>query len=298
MCGFTGFYALNEKRNREEGRCIAKAMADTIAHRGPDFGDVWQDPEAPLSLAHRRLSILDLSEYGNQPMVSESDRYVIVFNGEVYNHLSLRQQYLGAHKFKGHSDTETLLALIELRGFEKTLNDIHGMFAFALWDRKQRILHFARDRFGKKPLYIGWAGDHLVFGSELKALRAHPDFKAEIDHKSLALYTQYNCVPAPSCIYRGIWQLKPGNYMSLSLDDLRSDTSLKYRMEGYWKTSDIVRETPRTTMSGQEAVDTLDNLLKSCVQDRMLSDVPLGAFLSGGIDSTCLLYTSPSPRDA
>jgi len=259
MCGFTGFYANKVQRARVEYETLAREMADTLNARGPDFGDVWHDPQCTLLLGHRRLSILDLSEHGHQPMASE--RYVIAFNGEIYNHLSLRQSYLNNHAFKGHSDTETLLALFDVLGFEKTLSVINGMFAFALWDRQERVLHFARDRHGKKPLYIGWAGENLVFGSELKALRAHPDFAAEIDRKTLALYSQYNCVPAPHSIYRNVWQLKPGCSLSLRVEHVAAGDDLTRAMVSYWDAADVVSQTQVRHVDDAQAIDAFETLL-------------------------------------
>jgi len=289
MCGFTGFYTLKSRRSLGDDHNVISGMCDAIAHRGPDHGDVWQDPDIALNLGHRRLSILDLSACGHQPMHSLSERYVIIFNGEIYNHLALRAEYLSDHHFSGHSDTETLLALLEVIGFEKTLSAINGMFAFVLWDRKARVLHFARDRFGKKPLYVGWANDALVFGSELKAIRAHPEFQAEIDTQALALYSNYNCVPAPHCIYKNIWQVMPGCSLSITIDGMQNGTDLSAAMVPYWSAAKIVEERSKNNDSHSNIVDEFEDLLGACVKDRMLSDVPLGAFLSGGIDSSAIV---------
>ena len=296
MCGFTGFYALKDSRSRAECDSIARAMMDTLVHRGPDFGDVWQDPNVCLVLGHRRLSILDLSPEGQQPMVSADGRYVIVFNGEIYNHLELRREYLNGDSFRGHSDTETLLALFGLLGFEETLNLINGMFAFALWDRQGRILHFVRDRHGKKPLYLGWAGDSLVFGSELKSLHAYPDFNTKIDRYALALYTRYGFVAAPHTIYQGIWQLPPGHSLSLCLDTIKLGQDLKEQFVSYWSADAVAREAPSNV--DYDVVGQFETLLSACVQDRMLSDVPLGAFLSGGIDSSTIVALMQKQSDA
>lgn len=289
MCGFTGFYAAQLKRSRSDDHGIVRGMSDALTHRGPDFGDVWQDPDVGVALGHRRLSILDLSEHGRQPMASDVGRYMIAFNGEIYNHLTLRAQYLPDHNFRGHSDTETLLALVEVVGFEKSVELINGMFAFALWDRQARVLHFARDRFGKKPLYIGWAGGALVFGSEMKALHAHPDFKGEIDRRALALYTRYNCVPAPQTIYDGVWQVAAGHSLSVALDGLKAGADLSARMKCYWNAAEMARNAPRYAGDEDVAVEAFEAVLTECVKDRMLSDVPLGAFLSGGIDSSAVV---------
>ncbi len=181
MCGITGFYDSHTNKSRAELNVTGKAMSATLIHRGPDSDGIWQDPDMPLLLGHQRLAILDLSEQGAQPMSSGSERYVIAYNGEIYNYLELQKtlEQRGV-QFKGRSDTEVILAAVEHWGINEALQKLNGMFAFALWDRKERRLHLVRDRLGKKPLYVGWAGKALVFGSELKALRAHPDFNAEL----------------------------------------------------------------------------------------------------------------------
>jgi asparagine synthase (glutamine-hydrolysing) len=289
MCGFTGFYALKGNRSRTDLDSIVRNMSDTLTSRGPDHGDVWQDPDVAIALGHRRLSILDLSTSGHQPMRSTTDRYIIVFNGEIYNHLELRIKHLGDHDFRGHSDTETLLALIDELGLRNTLDAINGMFAFALWDRKERILHFARDRHGKKPIYIGWAGQNLVFGSELKALHAHPDFKGEIDKEALALYTRYNCVPAPHTIYQNVWQMTPGHMLSLDVGSLNSGAKLSGKMKCYWSAADSLKRSKPFEGSENDIIASFEAVLIDCVKDRLISDVPLGAFLSGGIDSSTVV---------
>src|SRR5262245_23927296 len=190
-------------------------MAHEIALRGPDDSDVWIDADAGIVLAHRRLSIIDLSQAGHQPMLSPSGRFIIAFNGEIYNHLELRRELdsrlTQEHiSWRGHSDTETLLAGFDVWGVEGMVEKSLGMFAFALWDRVDRVLYLARDRIGEKPLYYGWQGDTFLFGSELKALRSHPGFRSEINRDSLALYLRHNYIPAPHSIYRGIYKLMPG----------------------------------------------------------------------------------------
>ncbi|MFK7839897.1 MAG: asparagine synthase (glutamine-hydrolyzing) [Bdellovibrionales bacterium] len=289
MCGFTGFYHFRTQGSRSEDFNLAQRMSDTLIHRGPDHGDIWQDPDVSFNVAHRRLSILDLSEHGHQPMVSQSDRYVIAFNGEIYNHLDLRKEYLDGVIFRGHSDTETLLGLIDRLGFLKTLELINGMFAFVVWDRSERVLHCARDRFGKKPLYIGWAGKSLVFGSELKALRAHDDFNAQIDKESFSLYSQYGWCPAPRSIYCDIWQLQPGYCASFKIEKLSAGDDLRAYMAPYWSAQDVVERRHVRNDSYGDIVHSFEQLLNQCVQDRMISDVPLGAFLSGGIDSSSIV---------
>lgn len=301
MCGITGFYATNNERSRTELHVIGKAMTDALIHRGPDSGDLWQDPDCSLVLGHRRLAILDLSKHGAQPMSSASGRYVIVFNGEIYNHLSLRKdlEAKGA-VFHGHSDTETLLAAVEIWGLNRTLQKINGMFAFALWDRKNRVIDFARDRFGKKPLYLGWAGKHLVFASEVKAFHMHPEFDAQIDKKSTALYMRYSCVPAPFSIFKNVWQLAPGCRMTFDMNSVEAGADLRSLMQPYWSARDILRDAknhPNSKSEG-EIVEEFEELLTQSVKDRMISDVALGAFLSGGIDSSCIvaLMQKISPR--
>ncbi|MGB0719424.1 MAG: asparagine synthase (glutamine-hydrolyzing) [Bdellovibrionales bacterium] len=292
MCGITGLYALNTQQSRSALHVIGKGMRDTLAHRGPDDGDVWQDPDMPLVLGHRRLSILDLSADGAQPMHSPCGRYVLVFNGEIYNHPALRKALEGKNiAFKGRSDTETLLAAIMQWGLNTALQKINGMFAFMLWDRKERVLHGARDRFGKKPLYIGWAGDALVFGSELKALCAHPDFSRDINRQSLALYMRYGAMQAPHCMYQGVWMVPPGMRFSLDLEGLQSGRDLSQDMIAYWDVARVLADSRTHPASGDEAqiLQDFEQILSRCVKDRLLSDVPLGAFLSGGIDSSAIV---------
>ncbi len=292
MCGITGFYQFKSKRGRETLAAIGENMAATMIHRGPDSGSLWQDPVVPLLLAHRRLAIIDLSAEGAQPMISPSERYVITFNGEIYNFLSLRKELEshGVH-FRGHSDTEVILAGIDHWGLNLTLQKMNGMFAFALWDRRQKTLHFGRDRLGKKPLYIGWAGDALVFSSELKALRAHPDFNPAINRDTLALFMRYGYVPAPHCIYEHVWSLPPGFRMTLDFEQTKPGVNLKPLMESYWHHLRVLEECHNRIINkpDKEITDEFEALLSSCVSDRMVSDVPLGAFLSGGIDSSAIV---------
>lgn len=266
------------------------AMAHSLRHRGPDGAGEWLDREAGIALGHRRLSIIDLSPEGRQPMVSRQGKRVITFNGEIYNYLDLKTALQPAKiVFRGHSDTEVLLAAIDHWGLNQTLQKINGMFAFALWDKQARALHFARDRMGKKPLYIGWAGKALVFGSELKALSAHPDFKAEINPESAALYMRYGYVPAPRSIYKGVWTLPAGHRLSVT-PDLAPGADIAALMEPYWNHREILEESRAHMVyrSDAEATDEFEKILSDCVRARMISDVPLGAFLSGGIDSTAV----------
>ncbi len=199
-------------------RRLAGAISAALRHRGPDDEGIWADAAAGIALASRRLAIIDLSPAGHQPMVSVSGRYVIAYNGETYNHPELRQELENqvSGGFRGHSDTEVLLAAFEAWGVRPAVERLNGMFAFALWDQKERVLHLARDRMGEKPLYYGWIGGALVFASEMKALRCHPDFRGEIDAGALALYLRHNCVPAPHTIFRGMRKLPPATVVSIS----------------------------------------------------------------------------------
>ncbi|MGQ0527465.1 MAG: asparagine synthase (glutamine-hydrolyzing) [Alphaproteobacteria bacterium] len=292
MCGFTGLYQKKFGDGPAALKSIAVAMSDSLRHRGPDHGAVWQDSEAPIALAHRRLSIIDLSPEGHQPMRSASGRYVIIYNGEFYNYLDLKKELEGAGiKFRGRSDTEIFLAAVEQWGLNRTLQKINGMFAIALWDRKEREVHLIRDRLGKKPLYIGWAGSTLVFGSELKALHAHPDFKAQIDPDTVALYMRYGYVPAPHCIYKNVWTLKPGHRMTLRPAQVAAGEDLQPLMDPYWHHARVAEDARHSMVeaSEEEIIDEFEALLSACVQERLISDVPLGAFLSGGIDSSTVV---------
>ncbi|MCB1579758.1 MAG: asparagine synthase (glutamine-hydrolyzing) [Rhodospirillales bacterium] len=292
MCGITGFYTFKADRPRTELHVIGKNMADALSHRGPDAGGLWQDPDLPLVLGHRRLSIIDLSEDGAQPMISASERYVTVFNGEIYNFRTLKKDLeKHGHTFKGRSDTEVILAAIEAWGLSLALQKLSGMFAFALWDRKDRTLSFARDRLGKKPLYIGWAGANLIFGSQLEALRTHPDFIPALNPEALQAFLTLGYVEAPLSIYEQIWQLPPGHRLTLDLTALRPGENLPAQMKPYWQASSALEQakTRPNPLNENALIDEFESLLSQCVSDRMISDVPLGAFLSGGIDSSSIV---------
>ncbi len=267
-------------------------MNDALEHRGPDSGDLWQDPDLPLVLAHRRLSIIDLSADGAQPMRSASERYIIAFNGEIYNYLDIKKD-LEAKKvsFKGRSDTEVMLAAIEQWGLNRTLQKLNGMFAFVLWDRKNGELHFVRDCLGKKPLYVGWAGKTLIFGSELKALRIHPDFTPKINTHAMHACINQGYVEAPFSIYENIWQLPPGHRLTLDLANLDTDENLATHMKAFWSAADKLEEAKArpTAKSEQDIINEFEDLLTLCVSNRLVSDVPLGAFLSGGVDSSAVV---------
>lgn len=290
MCGLVGF--LGGVAGREVDAALLRRMGDTLIHRGPDDGGTWCDRELRIGLGHRRLAIVDLSPAGHQPMVSTSGRYVIVFNGEIYNHLGIRtelEELRQAPTWRGHSDTETLLAGIEAWGLEATLKKSIGMFAIALWDRQTYSLTLARDRLGEKPLYYGWQGSGneqvFVFGSELKALKAHPAFEAEVDRDALCLLLRHNYIPAPYSIYQGIAKLEPGCLLSVSL------TQREPRICKYWDAVEVARAGLAQPFAGtaDQAVDDLEVLFKDAVRQQMMADVPLGAFLSGGIDSSTVV---------
>lgn len=293
MCGLAGF-VLGSRMDAVAMRDIGQRMAQTLVHRGPDDGDVWQEGDLGVVLAHRRLAILDVSPAGHQPMVSHSGRFVLVFNGEVYNHLDLRAA-LAEEKFhiqwRGHSDTETLLAGFDAWGIETTLRKAVGMFALAVWDKFERALTLARDRLGEKPLYYGWQGATFLFGSELKALKAHPAFVGEIDRDALALQMRHNYIPVPYSIYRGIYKLPPGTFLRLPLAGLAASAREWAKPTPYWSFAAAVESGIAHPFSGgdAEAVDGLEALLRSAVQGQMLADVPLGAFLSGGVDSSTVV---------
>lgn len=286
MCGIAGFFYAKSEGSPED---MASRMAGALKHRGPDVGGSWHDAESGVCLAHRRLSILDLSPAGNQPMSSPSGRFVMVFNGEIYNHLDLRNELAG-QVFRGRSDAETLLAGFEAWGVERALERAVGMFALAVWDKTEKILVLARDRIGEKPLYYGWAGERFAFASELQAMRALPDFKNPINREALALFMRHNAVPDPYSIYEKIYKLRPGNLLALSYDDAR-----RFRLPGqkaYWRLLDSVKkgeEQPLEFGSDADAADALQKALMKSVQGQMIADVPLGAFLSGGVDSSLIV---------
>jgi asparagine synthase (glutamine-hydrolysing) len=285
MCGLAGFWKLRGCAG-ENAEHVVSAMAERIAHRGPDDTGVWCDPDCGIALAHRRLSIIDLSSAGHQPMLSSSGRYVIVFNGEIYNHLTLRADLPKGHQsWRGHSDTETLLAAIDAWGIDKALQASVGMFAFALWDKTLRALYLARDRLGEKPLYYGWQSGVFLFGSELKALRGHAAFSGEIDRRAIALQLRHNYIPAPYSIYRGIHKLLPGCCLKLCAGNTKGE------LTSYWSLDARAKEGLSRPFKGsaEDAVRELEKLIGEAVSLQMISDVPLGAFLSGGIDSSTIV---------
>jgi asparagine synthase (glutamine-hydrolysing) len=289
MCGIAGFWS-PAGYHVPSARTALLAMTEQIRHRGPDDGDTWLDGAAGIALGFRRLAIIDLTPTGRQPMLSASGRYVIVFNGEIYNFRALRHdlERLGS-RFRGRSDTEVLLAALEAWGVPGALERCNGMFAFALWDREARTLHLARDRAGEKPLYYGWLGSTFAFGSELKALRAHPDFAAPLDRDAIAMFLRRGYVPSPYCVYEGIRKLRPGARLAIRCDPATPRPALE--PVPYWSARDVAERGLANPHPGppEEAVQELDALLGDAVRTRMESDVPLGAFLSGGIDSSTIV---------
>lgn len=280
MCGIGGLFGVRQT----DMASSLRAMGEAMRTRGPDDNGIFVGVDDGIGLVHRRLSIIDLSPAGHQPMVSACGRFVVVFNGEIYNHLELREKLAG-QVWRGHSDTETLLAAFESWGVEATLKNCVGMFAIALWDREARVLTLARDRLGEKPLYYGWRGETLLFGSELKALKAHPAFGGEIDRDALALFLRHNAVPAPYSIYRGVHKLPPGTFVQFHAGQKDAQPVT------YWSARLVAEAGQRNLFRGsdQEAADELERLLRRSIAGQMMADVPLGAFLSGGIDSTTVV---------
>ena len=294
MCGIAGAY-LRRASIRDALLAAGNAMSSCLEHRGPDDSGHFVDERVGAMLAFRRLAIIDLSAAGHQPMESASGRYVLIFNGEAYNFNSVREELekIGAApQWRGHSDTEVLLAAIERWGLEDALRRFVGMFAFAVWDKKEQTLHLIRDRVGVKPLYYAIIGDAVLFGSELKALAAHPLFKREIDRDAVALYARFGYVPAPHTIYRNTYKLPPGGILSVRPGSARPEPGL------YWSVPDAVARGKANPFRGSDddALDALDALLLESVGLRMISDVPLGVFLSGGIDSS--IVTAQMQRQA
>lgn len=278
MCGICGYMRLGEGPLQFDDE-VVESMTDAIMHRGPDDSGKWLDREAGVALGHRRLSILDLSPLGHQPMHSANGRFIIAYNGEVYNHLDLREELEG-YTFKSTSDTETILAAVSHWGLEEALSRFIGMFAIALWDREKKELSLVRDRLGIKPLYVAQAGNAFLFGSELKSLKAVPGFTPPIDRRALTLYFRHNFIPAPFSIYEGVHKVLPGEIVIVNGTGITK--------KRYWDVSREWRKGSENLFPGsaREATDSLETLLLDSVRRRMLSDVPLGAFLSGGIDSS------------
>jgi asparagine synthase (glutamine-hydrolysing) len=283
MCGIAGMLGAEQAQDSTLLR-----MCAAIRTRGPDDSGIWRDSEAGIGLAHARLSIVDLSAAGHQPMRSANGRYVISYNGEIYNHLAMRRELEAANyapEWRGHSDTETLLAAFDAWGIKETLRRTVGMFAFALWDRETRRLSLSRDRLGEKPLYYGWQGDIFLFGSELKALTAYTGFTPEVDRDALTLLLRHNYIPAPYSIYRGIQKVLPATILTVKLN------SREVAAESYWKLDEAIANGRSHPFVGSdtEAVSGLETLVSNSVKMQLMSDVPIGAFLSGGVDSSTVV---------
>jgi asparagine synthase (glutamine-hydrolysing) len=292
MCGIAGFIHLGSGRDMSSARLTA--MLEPLHHRGPDDGGVWVDEQHGVALGHRRLSILDLSPAGHQPMASACARFAIVFNGEIYNHLELRKALETSNQWpiggwRGHSDTETLLACFAIWGIEKTLQSAVGMFALAVWDQHEKCLTLARDRIGEKPLYYGWQNGVFLFGSELKALRAHPAFGGEMDWCAASTFLRLNYIPAPSSIYQGVFKLVPGTLLRLTQHHVQR-RALPAPVP-YWSLGAVAERGLEHPFTGSfhDAVDELETLVRQAVQLQSVADVPVGAFLSGGIDSSAVV---------
>jgi asparagine synthase (glutamine-hydrolysing) len=292
MCGISGFYSKNSSNFNN----VILKMNSTLSHRGPDSGKVWEDKNSGVIFGHQRLSILDLSRAGDQPMISNSKRFVITFNGEIYNHFEIRKELETINtniKWKSGTDTETLLESIELLGIKKTLQRVVGMFAFVVWDKKIRTLTLVRDRMGEKPLYYGWQGKGVnkvfLFGSELKALKPHPEFRSEINRNAIALQLRHNYIPDPYSIYKDIHKLLPGHYLQLKESDLKKGFLPK--TISYWSLTKCAIDGNKNQMSlnALEIQNDLEEHLKLSVKQQMISDVSTGAFLSGGIDSSTIV---------
>jgi asparagine synthase (glutamine-hydrolysing) len=286
MCGVSGLIDTSRRQNDGTLRDAALRMAQVLHHRGPDDVGSWTDAAAGVALSHRRLSILDVSPLGHQPMVSSGGRYVASFNGEIYNFKALRAELerLG-HRFRSQSDTEVMLSCLTQWGVESAVPKFNGMFAIAVWDRDERLLHLVRDRMGEKPLYYGWSGKTFLFASELKAFRTDPGFQASIDRDVLALFLRHGYIPAPYSIYNGIWKVRPGTIVTIA-----PDPGVEPQVRVYWSVA-AAEKGSGAPFGGTdaEAIAGLDELLRDAVKLRMEADVPLGAFLSGGIDSSMIV---------
>lgn len=285
MCGILGFWHVQEKPQEVDSLAVLERMSTALTHRGPDSHGQWFSESKALFLAHRRLSILDLSSSGHQPMVSKAGRYTIVFNGEIYNFSALKRGLERTHSiiWNGSSDTEVLLASIETYGLKETLEKIVGMFAFALWDEEKKTLQLVRDRFGEKPLYWGSLSGTFVFSSELKAIKEYPSFDAEIDRSALSFFMAYGYTPKSQSIYKGIRKAQAGSIVTLYADGTVEESI-------YWSARTVALKGQRNQFQGNEfeAIDCLDELLTGSIKDQLVADVPVGAFLSGGTDSSLI----------
>jgi asparagine synthase (glutamine-hydrolysing) len=297
MCGIAGIVS-----SHGVDRGLLKRMTNALRHRGPDDEGIWLDEGCEVGFGHRRLSIIDLSPAGHQPMHSVGGRYVLTFNGEIYNHSELKKDLERAaavpkNGWRGHSDTEVFLHAIAVWGLEQALERSVGMFALALWDRKERILSLARDRFGEKPLYYGWVGKDLLFASELKAFRSHPRFHNQIDRNALRLFAARTYVPAPFSIYQRIFKLPPGCILKVApgceprdVPPNEGERGSELSLTRYWSYRDIIRRGPEQPIAEEEdALDELERTLALAIGCQSIADVPVGAFLSGGIDSSTVV---------
>ena len=288
MCGITGFFDPSSTLAAPDYAHIITAMMDTIVHRGPDDSGFWKDDAKGIVLGFRRLAIVDLTPTGHQPMISADGRFVIVFNGEIYNFEDIRQELMQfGHTFRGTSDTEVMLQAVCQWGIETALPRFNGMFAFALWDRQECKLVLARDRMGIKPLYYGWMNHVFMFGSELKTIQSNPAFRGVINRDALSLYLRHNYIPAPYSIYDDIHKLLPGTFISIPMDGINQTP----QPQPYWSVFNAVQDGLSHPYQGsdQEAIEELEGLLKKSIRQRMIADVPLGAFLSGGVDSSTIV---------
>lgn len=297
MCGIAGVLSPNSGLAIE---ATVRRMTEAVVYRGPDDGGIWTDGEAGIALGHRRLAILDLSPAGHQPMSSECGRYVMVFNGEIYNHLELRKQLHLASgvdiPWRGRSDTETLLYGFRQWGIERVLQLTSGMFAIVVWDREEHCLTLARDRFGEKPLYYGWVDGALVFASELKALKQYPGFRAELESKVLERFLRFGCVGGQQSIFRDVFKLPPGSILRVSSADIKAGK--RPQPDQWWSAVDAARSACQSaSVSPQQALTNVEQELSASVHRQMAADVPLGAFLSGGIDSSLIVALMQSQSD-
>lgn len=285
MCGITGFWIKNSGSSAESLRKTVKIMSDALVHRGPDDCGIWVDENNGLALGHRRLTVIDLSSAGSQPMKSADGRYIIIYNGEIYNYKEiaerLRSKGVG---LRGGSDTEVLLEAISVWGVDDTLQQLVGMFAFAVWDRKKNILVLARDRMGEKPLYYGWVNNGFVFASELKAIKRYPGFSGEIDRDSLSLLQRYSYIPSPYSIYKNIRKLPQASLVEINVREKVE------KIRTYWDISDKARNGVENIIADDSnaVLSNLHEKLTKTIRGQMISDVPLGAFLSGGLDSSLI----------
>jgi len=287
VCGFAG--AIEQGCTADAWRERLESMGDRLRHRGPDDRGVWWDAEAGVGLSHRRLSILDVSTAGRQPMHSPNGRFVIAYNGEIYNFLEIRADIaLAGTRWKSRSDTEVMLAAFETWGVEEAVRRFNGMFAFAVWDRHERVVWLVRDRLGIKPLYYGEGDGALLFGSELKALRAHPAFRDTLDRQAVSSLLRYGYIPAPKSVHRHVRKLEPGRTLRIPAG---ATSFAEIDSREYWSLADVAERGVRSPFSGNEedASVELERLLRQAVRRRMVSDVPLGAFLSGGVDSSMVV---------